>query len=182
MVYLGLLLTSLYHGAFSLGDAGTGGAIQGLLTIRAELSRIETAGASTTMRLATLTLALVLLAPLAGLGAASGQTLKVPLDQAARVRLSRPVHDIILGNPAIADVTVMDSRHLMIIGKGYGVTNLMVTDEGGRTIFNRQVAVGAPDAGYVSVYRGAEVSQYACAPHCQRTAGSSAAAAPAAQP
>ncbi len=118
------------------------------------------------MRLASLMLALFLLAPLTGLA----QTLKVPIDQAARVRLSKPIHDIMLGNPSVADVTVMDSRHLMIIGKSYGVTNLMVTDETGRTIFNRQVAVAAPDANRVSLFLGAGlIMDFTCTPRCQST-------------
>ncbi len=120
------------------------------------------------MRLASLTLAFVLALPIA----TSAQTVRVVIDQAARVRLSKPVHDVVVGNPAIADVTVMDSRHLLIIGKGVGITNLMVTDEGGRTIVTRQVAVGAPNSGHVSIYRGGDVAEYACAPLCQKTGGS----------
>ncbi len=120
------------------------------------------------MRLATLMTAIVLAAPTAVMA----QSLNIIIDQSARITLPRPVHDVVLGNPNVADITVLDARHLMIIGKAYGVTNLMVTDEGGRTILNRQVSVGSPDTNHVSVWSplaagGLGVLEYTCAKRCQ---------------
>ena len=73
------------------------------------------------------------------------------------------------GNPAIADVSVIDSRHLLVMGRSYGVTNIVVTDARGRTIFNQQVVVSAPDQDRVSFYRGPNLNNYACSPRCERT-------------
>ena len=82
--------------------------------------------------------------------------------------MSGPARDV--GNPGIADVNMLDARHLVVTGKSYGVTNLVVTGPSGRTILNRQIVVGAPAAGQVTMHRGVDVAQYACAPvasaHC----------------
>lgn len=110
--------------------------------------------------------------------AASAASLAVSLDQAVRVSLKVPAQDVIVGNPAIADVTVADQHHLVIVGKSYGVTNLVVVGPSGRTIFDRQIIVGAPSEGRVSIYRGPVASNYACSPSCEMT--STAAAPPAA--
>lgn len=101
--------------------------------------------------------------------AALAQSLMVNIDQSARITLSRPAHDVIVGNPMMADVTVLDERHILLQGKSYGVTNLLVTDQSGRAIMNRQVVISAPDTNRVSIYRGPDVYNYACANKCERT-------------
>jgi Flp pilus assembly secretin CpaC len=111
--------------------------------------------------------------------AASAASLSVSLDQAVRLTLRGPAHDVIVGNPAIADVTVADQRHLVIVGKSFGVTNLMVISESGRTLFNEQIVVGTAGAGRVSLYRGPDAVTYACSPSCERSAGGAASAPPA---
>ncbi len=117
------------------------------------------------MRRAALAFLIAALAPTAALA----QSLAVNIDQAARVSLGRAARDVTVGNPAIADVTVLDDRHLMVTGKSYGVTNIMVADASGRTIFSRQVVVSAPDANRISLYRGPDIYNYACSPRCERT-------------
>jgi hypothetical protein len=101
--------------------------------------------------------------------AALAQSLMVNIDQSARITLPRPAHDVIIGNPLMADVTVLDERHILLMGKAYGVTNLLITDQAGRSIMNRQVVISAPDSNRVSVYRGGDVYNYACASKCERT-------------
>ena len=117
------------------------------------------------MRCLPLALILAILAPASALA----ETLTVNLDQAARLTLSRPAGDVMVGNAAIADVSVLDPHHLILTGKSFGVTNLMVIDQTGRVIFNRQVVVGANDANRVSLYRGPNMYTYACSHRCDRT-------------
>ena len=118
------------------------------------------------MRQLVLSLALTL-APAAALAA----TLAVPLDQSALVTLSAPAHNVVIGNPAIADVAVADQRHLIITGKGQGVTNLVVTDAGGKPIFDREIVVGAQAGGdRVALISGAQITSYTCAPVCEVSA------------
>jgi len=113
------------------------------------------------------------LAPAAALATSLG----VPLDQAAYVTLTAPAHNVILGNPAIADVSVSDPRHLVVTGKGKGVTNLIVTDAAGRTIFDRQIVVGAGSGDRVLLINGASLVRYACTPGCEQMGDSQGAPA-----
>lgn len=112
---------------------------------------------------------LVALAALGVSGVAQAQSLPVRIDEAARVALSAPARDVVVGNPAVADITIIDARNLLVTGRGYGVTNLVVLDGAGRTILDRQIVVSASDQGRVSFYRGPDVYNYACAPRCERT-------------
>ena len=117
---------------------------------------------------------LLALAPTVALGAG----LSVGLDEAIRVALPVPAADVIVGNPAIADVSVADRFHLVITGKSYGVTNLVVADAAGRTVLDRRIVVSAPDDGQVSVFHGPDVVTFACAPRCQKLPSASGGGAP----
>jgi hypothetical protein len=129
------------------------------------------------MRKLALSLALAL-APAAALAASMG----VPLDQSAFVTLPAAAHNVIIGNPAIADVSVVDQRHVIITGKGSGITNLVITDSGGRPIFDRQIVVGASAGGRVALINGGQIVSYTCAPVCEPNGGGGGAPAPAASP
>ena len=113
-------------------------------------------------------------------GPALAQTLSVRADQAVRIALSAPAKDVAVGNPAIADVMVLDERNILVLGKGYGTTNVIALDRAGRLILDRVVVVSAADAGQVTVFKGTSASQYACAPRCEVTDKGSD--APAARP
>lgn len=108
--------------------------------------------------------------------AAAAETLTVQMDQSAAVRLSAPARDVIIGNPNIADVNMLDARRLVVLGKSFGVTNLLVMDQAGRMIYNRQIVVSAP-APSMNYYRGAEIRNYACSDRCEQIGGSPAGAA-----
>lgn len=118
--------------------------------------------------------------------AAQAQSLNVNIDQAARVQLRAPAGSVIVGNPAIADVTVVDANTLFVTGKGYGVTEVIAVDAIGRTVFQSQVVVTAGSgAGQVRVWRGAQATEMACAASCSpslRASGDATGAAPAANP
>lgn len=99
--------------------------------------------------------------------AAAASTMVVPIDQSASVTLPRGTRDVLIGNPAIADVNVLDPSKAVVLGKGYGVTNMIVVDQLGRTVMERQIVVTAPE-GRVSVIRGPKIEDYACAGGCER--------------
>lgn len=115
--------------------------------------------------------AALLTAPPAG-AAQSGQSrLSVDIDQAARVQLSGPAGSVIVANPRIADVTVVDSNTLYITGKGYGITEVVAVDAIGRTVFQSQIVVtDGSGAGRVRVWRGAQATEMACAASCSPSA------------
>jgi len=108
--------------------------------------------------------------------AAAAETLSVRMNQSAPVRLSAPARDVVIGNPEIADVNVLDGRNLVVLGKSYGVTNLLVMDQAGRMILNRQIVVSGPEPG-ISFYRGGELRSYACGDRCELIGGADTQAA-----
>ena len=92
--------------------------------------------------------------------------LNVEIDRSARVQLRGAAASVIVANPQIADVTVVDANTLFITGKGYGVTEVVAVDVLGRTVFQSQVVVTAGDSGRVRVWRGAQATEMACASTC----------------
>lgn len=99
--------------------------------------------------------------------AAQNARMNVEIDQAQRVQLRGTAGSVIVGNPQIADVTVVDANTLYITGKGYGVTEVVAVDPIGRTVFQSQIVVTAPTgAGTVRVWRGAQATEMACAASC----------------
>ena len=124
----------------------------------------------------------VLLAVAAPLSPAWAQTLNVEIDRSVRLGLMGSAASVIVGNPAIADVTVVDSNTLFVTGKGYGVTEVVAVDGVGRTIFQGEVVVTGGSTGSVRVWRGAQATEMACAASCApsiRNGSATASAAPA---
>ncbi len=99
--------------------------------------------------------------------AQAGAGIEVIMNQAKIVKLSRPADTIVVGNPAIADASVQDSTTIVLTGKGFGVTNLVVLDQQGSPIVDEQVTVGRHDASSVRIYRRADVQTLSCTPYCE---------------
>jgi Flp pilus assembly secretin CpaC len=111
---------------------------------------------------------------------AQAEALIVPLDHSIHLRVAGTASSVVVGNPSVADVTVVDSHTLFVSGRGYGVTDVVVLDGTGRTLFSREVIVGVAPTGRVSVWRGPTRVDMACAPNCQpsiRSGGASTSAA-----
>ena len=79
------------------------------------------------------------------------------MNQAKIVKLARPADTIVVGNPAIADASVQDASTIVLTGKGFGVTNLVVLDVDGNPIVDEQVTVVRQTASSVRVYRRADI-------------------------
>lgn len=134
--------------------------------------------------------ALPCLAIIAGLaaGSAAAQSsgaLTLQVDRSQRVSLNGSADSVIVGNPLIADVTVVDANTLYITGKGYGVTEIVAVDAIGRTLFQNQVVVTGGQTGSVRVWRGGTATEMACAATCSpsvRLSGIEAAGGEAAAP
>lgn len=93
----------------------------------------------------------------------------VTIDEARLVRLDSDAAQVIVGNPAIADVTAQSSRILVVTGKSYGSTNLIALDASGREIYEAKLGVGEGDRRLVRVYKGTLRQSLHCAPECERT-------------
>jgi hypothetical protein len=97
---------------------------------------------------------------------AASKVVQVLVDQATIVRLDRPASEIVVGNPSIADVAVQSSKVLVVTGKSFGETNLIVMDADGKVVANRQLIVQEPRTGFVTMYRGGARQTLHCAPYC----------------
>ena len=90
------------------------------------------------------------------------------IDEATLIRLGTDAAQLIIGNPAIADVSVQSPRLLVVTGKSYGTTNLIALDSAGREIFNARLGVREGDKRQVTLYKGTMRQSLHCAPDCQR--------------
>ena len=93
--------------------------------------------------------------------------INVMVDRAKVMRVSRPASMIIIGNPAIADATIKDSQTLIITGKQYGITNLIVLDAEGEPIADEVLNVATSLENQVVVYKGANRETLSCNPSCE---------------
>ena len=126
--------------------------------------------------------AAVLTTVLSGAAVAQSAALTVQIDRSQRIALRGSVASVIVANPQIADVTVVDANTLFVTGKGYGVTEIIAVDGAGRTLFQNQVVVTGGQTGSVRVWRGGQVTEMACAASCAPSIRSPAAAAAAPTP
>lgn len=118
---------------------------------------------------------IALLAPLAlAVSAqASAQTVTVPADHTGLVRLPQDAATIVVGNPAIADAMLYDSRTLFVSGRVFGQTNLIALNADGRVIYAADVSVTLSDRNHVQVVRNnpTELTSaqhtYVCDPVCR---------------
>ena len=90
----------------------------------------------------------------------------VKYDQSELVPLPKPAAQIIVGNPAIADITVKSDRMLVVTGKTFGITNVIVLDSQDRVIVSQRVLVRRDEASVVNLQRGTSRQSYNCTPEC----------------
>ncbi len=93
--------------------------------------------------------------------------IEVTMNQAKIVKLDRPADTIVVGNPAIADASVQDARTVVLTGRGFGVTNLVILDLDGNPIVDEQITVTRDTASSVRIYRRANVQTMSCTPYCE---------------
>ena len=92
----------------------------------------------------------------------------VVMDQVRIVTFKRPVSTVFIGNPIIADATVIDPYHAFILGKAYGVTNLIALSSQSQTVVNQQITVANRSGGVVTLNKGAAQFTYSCTTaHCE---------------
>lgn len=99
--------------------------------------------------------------------ATAADAIRVILDQARIAQVPDHTATIVVGNPLIADVSIQAGGTMVVTGKGYGVTNLIALDRGGKVLAEQLVQVLSPNDNVV-VYRGVARESYSCAPDCER--------------
>jgi len=112
-------------------------------------------------------IAALLVAPALIMPARAGTGIEVTMNQAKIIKLTRAADTIVVGNPGIADAAVQDASTIVLTGKGFGVTNLVVLDRDGSPIIDEQVTVVRQAASSVRIYRRAQIQTMSCTPYCE---------------
>lgn len=103
---------------------------------------------------------------LASAPATAASDLVVRYDQSQLLRLPRPVAEVIIGNPGIADVAVQGGNILVVTGKSYGVTNIIALDGERNVIQDQRILVERDQRSIVNLHRGVSQQTYSCTPNC----------------
>ncbi len=99
----------------------------------------------------------------------STKDLVVRYDQAQLIRLPRPAADVIVGNPSIADVAIQGTNLLVVTGKTFGVTNVIVLDADRNVIQDQRIFVERDSQSVVTLFNGSTRESYTCTPACAPT-------------
>jgi pilus assembly protein CpaC len=98
-------------------------------------------------------MAMVLLPFLAEAASKHTRTVVLTAGKADTVDLGKSVADVLVANPAIADVGTLRSNRLYIVGRAIGETNVLAFDDQGNPLADINVRVRADDAGLKSAVR-----------------------------
>ena len=91
------------------------------------------------------------------------------VDQAKLIKVPAGTETLVIGNPTIADVTLLRKNNIMILTpKAFGETNFIALDAEGNPVAESTIQVIA-GTGSLIVQRGSERQSYSCAPRCQPT-------------
>jgi Flp pilus assembly secretin CpaC len=122
--------------------------------------------ASPSRALARALLAGVALAAALGAAPARAEDLIVKYDQSQLLRLPRAASEIIIGNPAIADVSVQAGNLLVVTGKTFGITNIIALDAERNVIQDQRILVRRDEVKVVNLQRGTQRQSFNCTPQC----------------
>jgi hypothetical protein len=93
--------------------------------------------------------------------------LTVAINRAKVIRLPERAQTVIVGNPAIADLSLQKNGIVVVTGKSYGSTNLIALDGAGNMLAESLVNVIGQNDGMVVVQRAFDRFSYSCNPVCQ---------------
>jgi hypothetical protein len=106
---------------------------------------------------------------LAAAPAALADTFTVKVDQTVAVKLASPANSVVVGNATVADVAVHDASTLLITGKAFGSTNVLVLDRNGKAIWQTDLAVAGGSDNALTIVRGGATNTYSCTDKCRGT-------------
>lgn len=123
-------------------------------------------------RAARLVTAALLVVSVAGAGAANAEEpfMRVYMDHARVLKLDRPVSKVIIGNAKVADATVADAKTIVLTGRNFGTTNLVLLDADGNAIVDERILVSIDEGNTVRVFRQTDRSVLSCTPNCEEHA------------
>ena len=104
---------------------------------------------------------------LAALPATAQEILTLQLDRARIVEMPAGTHTLVLGNPSIADVTVLKRQNRLVLnGRAFGETNMIALDAQGSALAEIVLRVKSADHALI-VQRGMERESWSCNPRCE---------------
>lgn len=95
--------------------------------------------------------------------------LVVKYDQSQLLRVAKPVSEIIIGNSTIADISVQSKQLLVVTGKSFGKTNMILLDSDRNVIQENQIVVLQDQAQVINLHKGTARQSYNCSPRCNPT-------------
>ncbi|WP_246781196.1 pilus assembly protein N-terminal domain-containing protein [Rhizobium sp. BK602] len=102
--------------------------------------------------------------------AADRDMLRVYMDHARVLKLDRPVSKVIVGNSQVADATVADPKTIVLTGRSFGTTNIVLLDADGNAIVDERILVSIDEGNTVRVYRQTDRAVLSCTPNCEQHA------------
>lgn len=103
---------------------------------------------------------------LQGEAALAAQQLVLVSDQTQIVKLPEAPATVVVGNPAVADVTT-DGSSMFFHPRGFGVTNVIALDGEGKKLADYQVRVIFEDSYSVSMYAPDSRETFSCRKDCE---------------
>lgn len=117
---------------------------------------------------AAIILALAMVPPAPAALAQDEGLLRVYMNSARVLKLDRPVSKVIVGNAEVADATVADSKTIILTGRSYGTTNLVLLDADGNAIVDERILVSIDEASTVRVFKSTNRTVLSCTPNCEQ--------------
>jgi Flp pilus assembly secretin CpaC len=91
-----------------------------------------------------------------------GAGIALTMDEVRTLTFAKPIATIYVGNPSIADITMIDARHAFLLGKAYGNTNVIALNHDGEQVYDARIAVSEGGNETFTLNRGAQRVTYDC--------------------
>lgn len=95
------------------------------------------------------------------------KSMSLAIDQTAQVKFDQAPSTIIIGNPSIAHGQKLENGQVFLMGRSFGVTNLLAFDRDGNQMADIKVHVLGSQPSQVSLHKGADRWTYACLDTCE---------------
>jgi Flp pilus assembly secretin CpaC len=99
---------------------------------------------------------------------ADGEMMRVFMNQARILKLDRPISKVIVGNDKVADATVADAKTIVLTGRSFGTTNLVLLDRDGNAVLDETILVSIDESNTVRVFKQTERTVLSCDPNCEQ--------------
>ena len=104
---------------------------------------------------------------LCALSASAQERLQLEFDRAKIIELPAGTNTLVIGNPGVADATVLRRQNRIVLtARAYGLTNMIALDAVGAALAEVVLEVKNPGQGLV-VQRGLERETWLCNPRCE---------------